>query len=248
MEISRRLMAVASLVKEGALAADIGTDHGYVPIYLAEKKHCPHIIAMDINIGPLERAREHIREHGLENRIETRLSDGMSELKIGEADTVIAAGMGGRLVIEILKNSPEIVESVQEFILQPQSDIHKVRAYLNENGFLLTEEDMIEEDGKFYPIMKLKHGCESAYSEQELYFGRLLLKQRHSVLYHFLQKERKRLGKIQEGLRKQQGERAMLRRRELDKEIARICLGLLLYQVADDCCKSNPEGGNTYAV
>lgn len=248
MELSRRLMAVANLVTEGALAADIGTDHGYVPIYLAEKKHCPHIIAMDIHIGPLKKAREHIREHDLEDRIETRLSDGLSELKIGEADTIIAAGMGGRLVVQILKNSPEIVKSAQEFILQPQSDIHKVRAYLNENDFFLVEEDMIEEDGKFYPIMKLKHGGEPAYSEQELYFGRLLLKQRHSVLYRFLQKEKTRLEKIQEELQKQRGERAMLRQRELEKEIARICQGLLLYQDADDCCKLNLKGSNTYAV
>lgn len=248
MELSRRLMAVAGLVTEGAVAADVGTDHGYVPIYLTQKRRCPHIIAMDIHTGPLERAREHIREHGLENRIETRLSDGLCGLNPGEADSVIAAGMGGRLVIQILRDSPEIVASVREFILQPQSDIHKVRAYLNENGFFLAEEDMIEEDGKFYPVMKLKHGYEPAYSEQELYFGRLLLRQRNSVLYRFLQREKKRLEKIQEDLQKERGERAAGRLGELEKEIARVQKGLSVYQDMDDHGISGSGGNNTYAV
>lgn len=248
MELSRRLMTVAGLVTEGAVAADVGTDHGYVPIYLTQKQRCPHMIAMDIHTGPLERAREHIREHGLEDRIETRLSDGLAGLNPGEADTVIAAGMGGRLVIQILRDSPKIVESVREFILQPQSDIHKVRAYLNENGFFLTEEDMIEEEGKFYPVMKLKHGYEPAYSEQELYFGRLLLKQRNFVLYRFLQREKNRLEKIWEDLREKQGERAALRRRELETEIARIRRGLSVYQGMDDCGIPSSGGNHTYAL
>ncbi len=234
MELSKRLTAVAGLVTEGASVADIGTDHGYVPIYLAETKRCPHIIAMDIHKGPLEKARQHIREHSLEEKIETRLSDGLAALEAREADTVIAAGMGGRLVIQILKNDPEKTAGIREFILQPQSDIPMVRAYLNENGFCLAGEDMVEEDGKYYPVMKLKHGREAAYSEEELLFGRLLLKNRHPVLRQFLQKEKERIETVQSGLRLHPGERVLTRYQELEKELACISRGMAVYQEAED--------------
>ena len=93
MELSKRLTKVASLVTEGASVADIGTDHGYIPIYLIENNIAARAIALDINKGPLERARMHIVGHGLKGQIETRLSDGLKEVKPGEVDTMIAAGM-----------------------------------------------------------------------------------------------------------------------------------------------------------
>ncbi len=105
MELSKRLKAVAGLVTEGASVADIGTDHGYVPIWLIQSGRATKVIAMDVNEGPLERARGHIRSKRLENVIFTRKSDGLQALHVGEADTMIAAGMGGGLVIRILENS-----------------------------------------------------------------------------------------------------------------------------------------------
>lgn len=230
MELSKRLAAIAGLVTEGALVADIGTDHGYVPIYLAETGKSGHVIAMDVNQDPLERASRHIREHGLECKIETRLSDGLKALKKGEADTMIAAGMGGGLVIRILEEAPEAVRDIREFILQPQSEIHKVRAYLNRNGFQLIEERMAEEEGKFYPMMKLVHGDESAYTELELYYGRKLLAERNQALYRFLIREKERMEGICQGLKNQTGEAAVLRCRELEGELARIRQGLTLYR------------------
>ena len=178
MERSKRLKAVAGLVTEGASVADIGTDHGYVPIWLIQSGKASRVIAMDVNEGPLERARGHIRSKRLENVIFTRKSDGLQALHTGEADTMIAAGMGGGLVIRILEDSPEITADLKEFILQPQSEIHKVREYLNQHGYRSVEEDMVEEDGKYYPMMKLVHGEEAPYSQEELYYGRLLLKKK----------------------------------------------------------------------
>lgn len=229
MELSKRLMAVAGLVTEGASVADIGTDHGYIPIYLAEKGLSPRIIAMDVNSGPLKRAGEHIREYGFEDRIETRLSDGLNSLKPGEAETMIAAGMGGGLIIRILENSRKTAESIREFILQPQSDIHKVRAYLNRNHFRLLKEDMVEEEGKFYPVMKWIHGTEEEYSETELYYGRILLAERHPVLRKYLLREQSIKEKIGRELAGRQGDRITLRRRELDGELERIRLALSRY-------------------
>ena len=155
MELSKRLEAVAAFVTAGYTLADIGTDHAYIPIELVRTGHIPQAIAMDVNRGPLERAEENIREHGLSERISTRLSDGFSAMEPGEADSAVIAGMGGGLTIRILKEGERVVNTLKECILQPQSEIEKVRAFLLEEGFLFIAEDMVEEDGKYYPMMKV---------------------------------------------------------------------------------------------
>ena len=107
MELSKRLKAVAELVTPGQKIADIGTDHAYIPIWLVEEKRAVSAIAMDINQGPLAKAKENIELHGLSSYIETRLSDGMKKLCPNEADSVIIAGMGGGLVMKILEDVKE---------------------------------------------------------------------------------------------------------------------------------------------
>ena len=103
MKLSKRLETVASFVPKGSNIADIGTDHGYVPIYLVREGQAEHAVAMDVRKGPLERARAHVAEAGLGSRIDVRLSDGLAGLKPGEADCVVIAGMGGELIIHILE-------------------------------------------------------------------------------------------------------------------------------------------------
>ena len=115
VKISERLRTAAGLIGEGERLADVGTDHGYVPIYLVERKHIPSAIAMDIRTGPLERAREHIRMYGMEDYIQTRLSDGVAALKPDEVDTILVAGMGGGLVMHILESGRAICEQAHGF-------------------------------------------------------------------------------------------------------------------------------------
>lgn len=189
MELSKRLQAVADLVTEGASVADIGTDHGYIPIYLMENGIAKKVIALDINRGPLERARMHVIGHGLKEKIETRLSDGLEKVLPGEVDTMIAAGMGGGLVIKILTEGRQVVESLDTMILQPQSEIGKVRKYLNDHALQIIEENMVEEDGKFYPMMKVVHGEQEVYSICEYTYGKRLLEKRHPVLKRYLDRE-----------------------------------------------------------
>ena len=201
MELSKRLYAVASLVTEGASVADIGTDHGYVPIYLMKNKIASKVIALDINKGPLERARMHVIGHGLKGQIETRLSDGLKNVKPGEVDTMIAAGMGGGLVIKILNDSREVVDQLTYCILQPQSEIAKVRKYLAKNQLKIVDEDMVEEDGKFYPMMKVVHGEPEEYEEYEYIYGKKLLEKKHIVLEKYLLREQCSKQSILEQLR-----------------------------------------------
>ena len=180
------MTAVAALVPTGTCVADVGTDHGYVPIFLVEQGIVGKAVAMDVNRGPLERARIHITEKGLSDRIETRLSDGLKKLNVGEVDTIIAAGMGGGLIIRILEEGREIVNSAKVCILQPQAEIAKVRKYLQTQGLAIEREDMVEEDGKYYPMMRAIHGQGECYEEYEYLYGKELLKMRHPVLkkYH----------------------------------------------------------------
>ena len=102
MELSKRLQAVAGFVSEGNRLVDVGTDHGYIPIYLVKTGKIPSAIAMDVKKGPLSRAEEHIGQAGLDAYIECRLSDGLRGLKPGEGESLLLAGMGGNLMIRIL--------------------------------------------------------------------------------------------------------------------------------------------------
>lgn len=223
MELSKRLRAVADLVTPGYRVADIGTDHGYVPIWLVKEGKIPSAIAMDVNAGPLQRADEHIREYGLENQIRTRKSDGLKELNLNEADSMIAAGMGGALIIQILDSSRDIVRSLKECILQPQSEIAKVRKYLIKHGFFIEDENIVYEDGKFYPMMKVIPGKSEIlpYEDEEYEYGRILLKKRHPVLKEFLFREIRIRSGILENLKTnpEVSESSKVRINELEKEL-----------------------------
>ena len=153
MQLSLRLSAIADLVTEGNRLVDVGCDHGYLPVYLIQQKKIPSAIAMDVRKGPLSRAQEHIRQYGLEEYIQTRLSDGLEGLKAGEGDTLVIAGMGGPLMERILTDGRSVRNSFSELILQPQSDIPHFRRFIQSEGWEITEEKMVEEDGKFYPMM-----------------------------------------------------------------------------------------------
>ena len=152
-KLSKRLQAAADFVTPGNRVADVGTDHGHLLIYLIQCGRCPSAVAMDIRSGPLQQADGHIKASGLTGSIQTRLSDGMKKLMPGEADSVVIAGMGGLTIIQILESSPDIVRDVSELILSPQSDAEKVRRLLREQGLIIDRENLVLEDGKFYPVL-----------------------------------------------------------------------------------------------
>ena len=223
------MKAVSSMVTPGSILADIGTDHGYVPISLVQRKKIKKAIAMDVNKGPLKRAEEHIREAQLEEYIETRLSDGVKKLEVGEVNSILIAGMGGDLVIRIIKNGMEVCRSVDELILQPQSELGRVRKFLRENNFEIIDEDMVIEDGKYYPMMKVIPVDEIVLWEilpDEVIpacdmYGPYLLKNGNPSLRKYLVKQHKQLTKILKELEKQPESKAISKRKkEVQKEIS----------------------------
>jgi tRNA (adenine22-N1)-methyltransferase len=206
MKLSKRLELVAKMVSPGGVIADIGTDHGYVPIYLIENNICDRAYAADINKGPLERADAHIRECGLADKIETVLSDGMAKLQGRGINKVIVAGMGGELICKIVDNSP-IVDELDEMVLSPHSDIYKVRKCILEKGFCIIDERMVKDAGKYYIVIKcirtdskesFQHRC--GYDEFELTYGRMLFENKDEVFFEYLNNKIDKYNSIMQGL------------------------------------------------
>ncbi len=209
MELSKRLRMNAGLVPEGAKVADIGCDHGYVSIYLAEKKNC-RVIATDVNEGPLSTARENIAAAGLAGRVECRLGDGLGQLVPGEADTLLIAGMGGMLTCRILRENPAVLAEIKTLVLQPQSDVSAVRKMLCELRFRIDREAFCTDAGKDYIAIRAIRGemagsrpdsgrglpAEPPYSEAEYRYGRYLPRLRDGDYRGYLVREREKYRNI----------------------------------------------------
>jgi len=237
MQLTKRLQAVADFVTPGSRVADVGCDHAYISIYLARNKISPSIIAMDINKGPLERAKSNIERYGCERVIETRLSDGLEKLKPGEADSIVVAGMGGPLMVKILSEGRESMLAARELILQPQSEIYKVRQFLKEQQFAITAENMVIDEGKYYFIMKAirRDICSEpeAYDlckKEHFHFGRLLLENRHPVLKSYLLWDLEICESILKALEDETSEKALERRQQVGERIELIRCGLEYYK------------------
>lgn len=236
MQLSRRLQTVANLVTPGNRVADVGCDHAYISIYLAEKKISPHIIAMDINQGPIDRAKENVIRYQCEGLIDVRKSNGLEKLEDGEADSIIIAGMGGALTNQILSERLDIIKSVRELVLQPQSEIFKVRQFLMDNNFTIFEENMLKEDGKYYVMMKAipSNAVKNTQAYQLLtiehfYYGRLLLEQKNEILKELLLWDLGICNDIMKSLVKEQTENSMVRQKEIRERIELINAGLAYY-------------------
>lgn len=152
-QLDARLSACASLVRKDCKLADVGTDHGYLPIYLAKKGHIQRAIASDINVGPLQRAAMHVRKYDAEEQVQTRISDGLEVIFPHEADDIVIAGMGGELIVKIIDKAPWLQDPEKHLILQPMTAALELRQYLKQTGFSVKEEIAAIDDDKVYSAM-----------------------------------------------------------------------------------------------
>ncbi len=165
MKLSQRLFTIASLVKKGAVVADIGADHGLLSIYLVENKIAKKVFAVENKKGPFSRLEKNTKEYP---RITTSLSDGISEIP-DDVDTVIIAGMGGILVSDILLKNEEKLKNVRYIIVDAHRDLCLVRQTLENLGYDFEKEILVKE-GVFYNVMSVKRG-QSKLTPTDLEFG-----------------------------------------------------------------------------
>ncbi len=173
MQLEGRLKLIADLVPSCVTLADVGTDHGYIPVYCVQQGICQRAIAMDVNPQPLERADANIKKYNLTNSITTRLSDGVEQLAPGEADAVVIAGMGGQLIMNILQAGDDIITEDTYLILQPMLGAKELREFLYGKGYDICSEYVSREDNKFYNIITARRGQANA-SEADIYIGKNL--------------------------------------------------------------------------
>ncbi len=199
MKVSKRIHNIVNEINSRRLC-DVGTDHGYIPIYAVYNNIIDKAIACDINKKPLERAYNNIKKYLYDSIIETRLGYGLSKLNIGEVDTISICGMGGYLIIDILEENKNVVQNVNQLLLQPQSGIVEVRKYIHKIGFKIINEKFIEDDNKFYTIINCIKGEDVVYSELDYLLSKILLEKNDKLYLMYLKNEYNKMNNISKSL------------------------------------------------
>ncbi|MGR5590650.1 tRNA (adenine(22)-N(1))-methyltransferase [Peptoniphilus grossensis] len=194
IKLSNRLKKIAELVDFGATVIDVGTDHGYVPNFLCEKKISRDIIATDISKNSLEKSIELTRERDNEKYIRNILANGIVR---ENRDNIIIAGLGGIQIAEIILNSIEIARSAKKLILQPMQKTNILRRELNNMGFEIIDEEIIFEDDRYFEIILARYfGQIKKLEEVDFYFSKSLMEKKDKVYLDFLRERQRELEKI----------------------------------------------------
>ena len=187
--ISKRLELVASFVPQGAILLDVGSDHAYLPIELVERGKIESAIAGEVVEGPYQSAVKNVEAHGLKEKIQVRLANGLAAFEEADQVSVITiAGMGGRLIARILEEGLDKLANVERLILQPNNREDDLRIWLQDNGFQIVAESILEEAGKFYEILVVEVG-QMKLSASDVRFGPFLSKEVSPVFVQKWQKE-----------------------------------------------------------
>ncbi|MGT2665920.1 tRNA (adenine(22)-N(1))-methyltransferase [Streptococcus rifensis] len=195
-ELSDRLRTVASFVPSGARLLDVGSDHAYLPLYLMAKKQIAFAVAGEVVDGPYQSALSHVAASKYSDVIEVRLANGLAAMTEEDLiDTVVIAGMGGRLISRILAAGLKSLSSVKRLILQANNSEDEVRAWLVNHGFAIVAEAIIEEKGKFYEVIVAEQG-EQELTAKELRFGPFLSREQTAVFHKRWQGEAEKLDVI----------------------------------------------------
>lgn len=156
-----RLSLCAEMVREGSRLADIGTDHGYLPIALCQSGKTPSAVASDIRPLPLQSARDNIAKYNLSDKITTRLSDGLEKLHPDEVDDIVIAGMGGELIRDILAAAPWVKDTEKHLVLQPMTHHEDLVKWLYESGFCIERQEAALDEGKYYTVIAARYTGEA---------------------------------------------------------------------------------------
>ncbi|HHL2032790.1 class I SAM-dependent methyltransferase [Clostridium perfringens] len=225
MELSKRLKRIAEHVDKCESVADIGTDHGYIPIYLVKEGICKKAIASDINKGPIEKAKVNVAFEGVSNKVKCLLGPGLNPLKVGEVNGVILAGMGGNLTRDILLADMDKVKKYDFIILQPAQNPEVLREFLYKNDYEIIDEDLIKDEGRFYELFKVKYNenSEKLVFEDELEYevSPLLREKNHPLFKEFIEEKINRCETILSFI-KEDTEAAKNRKSDLEEKINKL--------------------------
>lgn len=184
--LDRRLACAADFVREGAIVADVGTDHAYLPIALCLSGRAVGGVVTDINKGPIERASANIRAHGLNDRLTAILTDGLCGAEKYSPTDITVLGMGGELIAGIISRAEWTKDKRIRLCLQPMTHAEILRKYLADNGYSIVDEALVRED-KIYQIIVAEYSGErEEYSLAELYFGRFNIERSGDELFDLL--------------------------------------------------------------
>ena len=198
-KLSKRLSACLDALSPLSSIADIGTDHAYLPCFGVSNGILERAIAIDVIDGPLRQARATIADYGLAEKIELRKGSGLQPLAVGEVDGVNIAGMGGKLIAQLLQDSLPVAKSMKRLVLQPQTGEATLRRTLFENDFAIVDEQLLEEDGLIYTIIIAEpRPSGTEFTELDVEFGPILRRDVANQL--FRQKWQHELDKIDEAL------------------------------------------------
>lgn len=222
MELSLRLKTIASMVDECECVADIGTDHGYIPIYLIKSGVCKKAIASDINKGPVEKVKFNVGIEDLQDKVDCRLGGGLSTLKKGEAQGIVIAGMGGNLIRDIIEEKIDIFKNAEFAILQPVQNPEVLREYIYAKGYKIIDEELCIDENKFYEIIKIKYDNNIQAVDTIFYeVGEKLLSKNHPLVKDYIEYKIERCEKIFNNI-KDNTDLAQKRKVELREKIKRL--------------------------
>lgn len=220
MELSKRLDLIVNHIKDCDTLVDVGTDHGYIPIYVIKNGICKSAIASDINKDPLDKAKLNAIFEEVDEKIDTRLGGGLSTVEVNEVDACVIAGMGGNLIRDILEADKEKVKGFKFLILQPAQNPEVLREYLYTNGYEVIEEDLCIDEDKYYELFKVrvKEGEETSLDSIYYEISPKLLRDRHPLMKDYITYKKEKYEKIL-GFIEDDTESAEARKNELEAKI-----------------------------
>ncbi len=221
MRLTPRLQAIADKVPPGSIVADIGSDHAYIPVYLLVNRLVSHVIVSDDREGPLQAARDTLALFNVGKAADLRLGDGLSVIQPQDkVDTIVLAGMGGETICSVIDRGHGILASGTRLVLQAMTDTSMVRAWLVDNGYSLTQEDIAQEGNSFYEIVVAqRNGKSQTFDPRLLAVGPLLVSQRHPLLQPMLEQRLMRLRRAAVNVRKSSSQAAKERGKLLKARI-----------------------------
>lgn len=222
IELSNRLKTISNLINNVKSIVDVGTDHGYIPIYLVGNSILDYAVASDINKGPVEKAKNNVKDFNLGNKISCRLGGGLTTVKPREVDAAIIAGMGGNLIRDIIEESKGVFKTLDYAVLQPVQNPEVLREYIYKSGYTILDEIIVKDEEKYYEIIKVKYDNNKREVEPIYYeISEILLNKKEPLFKEYIEFKLNKYIRVYENLN-EETELSRKRKEELRRIIQKL--------------------------